>query len=307
MKKIISILVFLIVSVSVFSIDKKLEMRNLILKIRDDSPENFIIIPQNGVGIYFDEEGVEDQKLIDAIDGIGQESYRYGYPKYGKKTPKSERENFVEEIELLKEQKKVIMTINYTKSMWGTWKSRKEAANLGHINYNARDREVTEINENVINENSDDVLKLSEAKNFLYLLNPEKFKKKSEYIDALSKSKYDLLLIDLNFHGKQLTKKDIEKLKTKPQGGKRLIIGYFSIGEAEDYREYWKKEWSENLPKWIRYENEDWEGNYIVEYWSEEWKEIIKNILNKYVDSGYDGVYLDTIDTYKSDMEVDDE
>ena len=35
--------------------------------------------------------------------------------------------------------------------------------------------------------------------------------------------------------------KTIEELKIKNNGGKRLVITYLSIGEAEDYRFYWNK------------------------------------------------------------------
>ena len=32
-----------------------------------------------------------------------------------------------------------------------------------------------------------------------------------------------------------------EELKIKDNGGKRIVIAYLSIGEAEDYRYYWNK------------------------------------------------------------------
>ena len=32
----------------------------------------------------------------------------------------------------------------------------------------------------------------------------------------------------------------VERLKRKPGGGRRVVIGYLSIGEAETYRGYWK-------------------------------------------------------------------
>ena len=66
--------------------------------------------------------------------------------------------------------------------------------------------------------------------------------------------------------------KTIEELKIKNNGGKRLVITYLSIGEAEDYRFYWNKK---NL-NWIVKKNENWERNCIVKYWKTEWKSIIK-------------------------------
>lgn len=76
------------------------------------------------------------------------------------------------------------------------------------------------------------------------------------------------------------------------------MIAYFSIGEAEDYRDYWQKEWNDRLPQWIVAENENWEGNYIVKYWSEEWREIIEKYQKRLEEIGVDGYYLDTIDSF---------
>ena len=192
------------------------------------------------------------------------------------------------------------MAVNYTNSSFGRWRSRNLAEDNNFLNYCSENREVTEISKNVYFENDCDIVDLSHAENFLYLLNPEKFRNKTEYIDILSQTKYDVFIIDMYFKGVKLTVEDMEKLKEKPQGGKRLIIGYFSVGEAEDYRAYWKNKWNKELPDWISHENKNWEGNYIVKYWSKEWQEIIREMLKKYLDAGFDGVFLDTIDTYES-------
>ena len=93
--------------------------------------------------------------------------------------------------------------------------------------------------------------------------------------------------------------KTIEELKIKNNGGKRLVIAYLSIGEAEDYRFYWNKKWNKKKPNWIVKENENWEGNYIVKYWSPEWKNIIKEYQKKLDEIGVDGYLLDTVDTYQ--------
>lgn len=134
---------------------------------------------------------------------------------------------------------------------------------------------------------------------FLYILNPNKFKNKKEYYNALKNTNYDLIIIEPSFNGEFFSKSEIERLKYKKSGKKRLLIAYFSIGEAENYREYWEKKWDEKLPNWIVKENENWEGNYIVKYRSAEWKEIIKKYQDKLDEIGVDGYYLDTIDSFE--------
>ncbi|MEI6857675.1 endo alpha-1,4 polygalactosaminidase [Psychrilyobacter sp.] len=300
MKNLIFLISFIMIGINSLGIDEKAEMKNLILKIRDESPKNFIIIPQNGTNIYFQKKGEVDKELLGAVDGITQESLFYGYPKYGEKTPYEGKKSLLKNLKILKSLDKVIMTVNYTNSNYGKWRSKNLAEDNSFLNYCPKDREVTEIVEDVFGKNTEDITSLSHAKNFLYLLNPEKFRHRAKYIDVLSKTTYDVLIIDLYFKGIELTKDDLDKLRVKPQGGRRLIIGYFSVGEAEEYREYWKEEWDKKLPEWILYENKNWGGNYIVKYWSKEWRGIIEEMLIKYIDTGFDGVFLDTIDTYES-------
>ncbi|MGB6129173.1 MAG: endo alpha-1,4 polygalactosaminidase [Psychrilyobacter sp.] len=300
MKKLMLLISFIMIGVNLLGINEKAEMKKLILKIREESPKDFILIPQNGTGIYFEGENKINYKLVDAVDGITQESIFYGYPKYGEKTPSEEKNHLLKNLRMLKKLDKVIMTVNYTDNKYGKWRSRNLAKENNFLNYCPKDREVTEIMEHVFLKNNKDIVNLSDAKNFLYLLNPEKFKHKSEYIDKLSQTAYDVLIIDLYFKGIELKKDDVNKLKIKPQGGHRLVIGYFSVGEAEKYRKYWREEWNDKLPKWISHENENWEGAYIVKYWSEEWQQIIEKMLKNHIESGFDGVFLDTIDTYQN-------
>ena len=98
------------------------------------------------------------------------------------------------------------------------------------------------------------------------------------------------------------TAEDIAKLKVKPNGKRRLVYSYLSTGEAEDYRYYWKSEYKKNPPDWLEEANENWEGNYKVEYWHPEWKAILyqgkDSYLNKLLACGYDGAFLDVIDSF---------
>lgn len=100
-----------------------------------------------------------------------------------------------------------------------------------------------------------------------------------------------------------MVKFDFNQLKLKNNGGKRLIISYMSIGEAEDYRYYWSDTWKVGNPYWIEAENPDWEGNYKVKYWESEWQNIIygnnDSYLKKIIDSNFDGAYLDIIDAFE--------
>ncbi len=77
------------------------------------------------------------------------------------------------------------------------------------------------------------------------------------------------------------------------------ILSYLSIGEAEDYRGYWKTGWKAGYPSFVDEENPEWEGNYKVRYWDTGWQEIILEKAEEIARRGYDGVYLDIVDAYE--------
>ena len=153
-------------------------------------------------------------------------------------------------------------------------------------------------------ENAQDIVRLSDAQNFLYLLNCERFSSKAAFLDAVSATNYDLLILDLFFEDDMaFTAEEVEQLKRKANGGKRLVICYMSIGEAEDYRYYWQSEWKRDKPAWLARENPEWRGNYKVRYWDPAWQEIIcgagDSYLNRILAAGFDGVYLDVVDAFE--------
>ena len=100
-----------------------------------------------------------------------------------------------------------------------------------------------------------------------------------------------------------LTMDDFASLKIKSNGGNRLVIAYTSIGEAEDYRYYWQDKWESSRPSWLEEENPNWPGNYKVQYWEKVWQDIIfgndDSYLQKILNAGFDGVYLDIIDAFE--------
>ena len=58
---------------------------------------------------------------------------------------------------------------------------------------------------------------------------------------------------------------------------------------------------SADAPSWLAGENAKWRGNYLVRYWDASWQSIIfgspESYLDKILAAGFDGVYLDKIDS----------
>ncbi len=124
--------------------------------------------------------------------------------------------------------------------------------------------------------------------------------------DEIKVSPYDLVVIDYGFDRRNASafpREVVDLMRTKPDGSKRLILAYVSIGEAEDYRYYWQEDWRKHRPDWLEPENPDWPGNYLVQYWHPEWQAILFGSPNAYLDrildAGFDGVYLDGVDKFE--------
>jgi cysteinyl-tRNA synthetase, unknown class len=122
----------------------------------------------------------------------------------------------------------------------------------------------------------------------------------------IAASPFDLVVIDSEQfpNGKEtpLTRDEVEKMKKKPDGSKRLVIAYFSVGEAESYRYYWKQEWTRTKPSWVGKENKEWKENFLVKYWEPTWQNIIfgnpQAFADRVIAQGFDGFYIDRADAY---------
>jgi len=88
-----------------------------------------------------------------------------------------------------------------------------------------------------------------------------------------------------------------------PLGNRRINLAYISIGEAEDYRDYWP-----TLTKGlIIHENPAWPGNYAVKFWKPEWGAVVCGLVKKAQERGFDGVYLDKCDVIWDVADDDDD
>lgn len=291
----------------------KEEMRDFVIGISDYARINspgFIIIPQNGIELVTS-SGEENDSLhtsyLTAIDGTGQEDLFYGYDQDDKATSEKERVYLQTFLDLSKNAGKVILVTDYCSTHSNMDNSYSLNSAAGYISFAANERELNNIPafpNQIFGENNNTITRSSEIRNFLYLINDENYSSKTDLINAVTSTNYDLLIMDFFFDGTtEFTRDEIDQLKEKSNGGKRLIISYLSIGEAEDYRYYWQSGWDESSPFWMDGENPHWEGNYKVRYWEPEWQNIIfgneNAYLDKIIDAGFDGGYLDIIDAFE--------
>jgi cysteinyl-tRNA synthetase, unknown class len=125
---------------------------------------------------------------------------------------------------------------------------------------------------------------------------------------ALAAAPYDVLVIDYSRDGsddRALTADEIRKLKTKPDGARRIVLAYLSIGEAEKYRYYWQPGWDTSAlaPPWLAQPNKRYLTNFPVRYWHADWQAIVfrgeNSYLSRILSAGFDGIYLDRVDVHQ--------
>lgn len=292
--------------------DYKEEMRKFVIQIsayaRQTNP-NFIIIPQNGNEVLT-KDGEPDGKVaedfVNAIDAWGKEDLFFGYEKDNVATKPEDTNYNAKYLDLAKKFGKKILTTDYCSDQAKMDASYSKNAQKGYISFAADQRNLNDIPTypaRPYNENSNSIVKIADAKNFLYLINAEKYPTKADFVKAVQKTNYDLIIMDAFHNDKLFSREEVALLKKKANGGKRLVVSYISIGEAENYRFYWKKDWKVGEPSFVKKMNPNWKGNFKVAYWDSNWKKIIFGNDNSYtkklLDAGFDGAYLDIIDAFE--------
>lgn len=141
---------------------------------------------------------------------------------------------------------------------------------------------------------------------FAYILQADSFaKSKSAAVKSLATSGRAWIVLDAAF-GSDISweRSELDAIRSGHAG--RKVVAYISIGEAEDYRPYWRKEWGSKgkltaaAPAWLGAENPEWKGNYRVKYWNADWQKLMLAAIDDAMARGFDGVYLDIVDGFET-------
>ncbi len=292
--------------------DYRAEMRAFVANISATAKRSnptFVVIAQDGLDLLTESgepSGKPVQSYVRALDGVGQEDVYYGYAGDGVETPHDVRSRYQGFLDLALDQGLAVFVTDYCTTCAQAQKAHELASARGYVEFAAERRDLDNIPSCLgtpPDANNGDVRRLHDVRNFLYLINPHNFHTRDQFVNALANTAYDMLILDFSFNGQPYTQGELNRLKRKASGARRLVIAYMSIGEAEDYRPYWKSEWTETPPAWLLDENPDWPGNYTVRFWYPQWQSIIvdstESYLKQIVRTGFDGVYLDKVDVYE--------
>ncbi|HEX6426103.1 MAG TPA: endo alpha-1,4 polygalactosaminidase [Niastella sp.] len=293
------------------AVDTDQEMRTFIQDLsayaRQQKP-GFLIVPQDGLSMLSSNgtnTGTPVASYLAAIDGVGQEEVYFGYDNEDDTaTPASASNEYQRMLRFAESNGKPALVTDYCTTPWKIDTSYARNFRNGFASYAATARELDNIaTATPYNVHAGNVNSLSDAKNFLYLINPQHYLTKKEYLDALRATNFDVFILDgfFNDDDSALSAAEVQSLKIKANGGKRIVLAYVAVGHAEDYRGYWNPDWLTNPPAWLHIvEDPNWEGNYPVRYWMPEWKSIVygnnTSYIKRFTNTGFDGAYLDTYD-----------
>lgn len=278
------------------------KMQDFIIAISDYAraqDPDFILIPQNGEEILFEDIDPEkglNARLIQAINGYGVEELFFN----GDYAPDDYRLGMLRKVNSTLK----VMVADYVNNDADTSSSFQFADVDQFIafprvnaNYDYKYIPLT-----VHHENTNNIQTLAQAQNYLYLISTDNYSDKTTFLSAIQQTNFDVVIIDAFFGDELLTSSEVASLKTKLNGGQRLVISYMNIGSAEKYRYYWKKSWGLHHPLWLKKKYDGYKDEIWVKFWKDEWQEIIygndDSYTKKLLNAGFDGAYLDNVEAY---------
>lgn len=154
------------------------------------------------------------------------------------------------------------------------------------------------------NENPNTIQGIRQVRNFLYLLDSSSYDRQEDFVMALNGTNFDALIVDVFHRGRvPFTKRNVNGMKFKKLGSRRLVLALMDIGRADSFRYYWKEGWREGSPQFVVSPVAGNPDKFIVRYWDKAWQKIIAGDVNSYLygifKQGFDGVVLDGVETYR--------
>ncbi len=273
-------------------------VENIAAAARQADPD-FLIIPQNGEELAFedlDPEADWAQPYFNVLDAVGVEEVFYS----GTYRPRPDRLAMLRRIR----EHKPVFDAEYVGRDDSVEAARRRCAAEGFRCFvrTPGNYHYAVIPDTVPFENARDILRPADAQNYLYLISYDSFASRSDLLRRLQATNFDLLIIEPFWGHSVLTPAEVASLQRKANGGRRLVIAYFNIGAAEKWRYYWQPDWRVGEPKWLKKPYEGYPDEVWVEFWHEEWQRIIwkgeDSYLQKLIEAGFDGAYLDNVEAY---------
>ncbi|CAM3403449.1 endo alpha-1,4 polygalactosaminidase [Paracoccus nototheniae] len=125
---------------------------------------------------------------------------------------------------------------------------------------------------------------------------------------TLAAQPHGLLIVEVTKTGAPYTETGQELFFTPEEitairhDGSRPTLGYLNVSEIETYRDYWIDQIGTTapgtLPEW--YGPTAGHGDHLAAYWTQGWRDILLNRVDRLMQTGVDGLFLDDVLHYYS-------
>jgi cysteinyl-tRNA synthetase len=277
------------------------EMRDLVRRIstyaRDVDPD-FVLIVANGDDLASNEGSVAG-RYLDSINGVAAEDLYFGDSGMDVPTPWHEVVRRADKLNESKDEGKVVIAVDRCSQRGYIWDSMEMANEMGFL-YFASDSEgldtVPEYPADPPGAHVGDVATLTDARNLLMLTVAKGWGSRDKYLASLQDTNYDVLVIDAYFNKTPLTPEEVDSLRTKRDGGSRLVIAVMGLGEVDERQHVWKDHYHHQPPGWLGKEVPSKPWKHWVDYGEKGWHTLLykseASWLDAIMDAGFDGVYL---------------
>ena len=277
------------------------EMRDLVQRVssyaRQEDP-GFIVIVVNGEDLATDGDRTANGYL-DAIDGVAREDLYFGSSGMDTPTSWTSTKAIAAKLNVSKDAGKVVMAVDRCSQQGYIWDSMELAQEMGFL-YFASDSPGMDTIPGYPADPPDahrgNVTTLADARNLAVLTVAKGWGSREHYLDSLRDTNYDVLVIDAYFNKTTLTAQEVDSLRTKRDGGARLVIAVLGLGEVDERQHVWRDLYQNQPPDWLGKEVPGEPGKHRVQYWENGWRSVVyksdRSWLDQILDAGFDGVYL---------------
>lgn len=266
----------------------------------------FLVLPLNAEPLTRrgDASSAPHDEYLDAVDGFFIESLHFAAMDSPRDPASTKRR--LETLYGATKRGLPLLVIDYATRAKNLETARRRAARHGHALFLADRRELDTVPRASLRRlprPPRDIGSAREVRDFVYLVNPGRYRTPDALARDIAACPADLAVVDPWFRrGEPLPREAVERMKHRRDGSRRPVIAYLSVGEAEDYRTYWRPDWRPGSPAFLVKANPDWPDNFVVRYWDPAWRALLFGSpdagLDRILAQGFDGVALDTVDSY---------
>jgi cysteinyl-tRNA synthetase len=288
--------------------DAEDEMRSLVVKVSDYARQtnpNFVVIVENGEDLASD-GGRPANNYLATVDGVAREDLFFGWNGLDTPTPWSISEEMSARLNESKDAGQTVMVVDRCSERGYLWDAMEWADERDFLYFGSDSEGLDTIPAYPADPpgtHRGDVTDLSEAHNLLVLTVAQGWDSREDYLDALQRTNFDVLVIDGFFNKTPLTEEEVDSLRVKKHGGNRLVIAVMGLGELDERQHIWRDLYHDQPPPWLGDAVTGKTDLHRVKYWSKGWRSVLykseESWLDSILDSGFDGVYLTGGDAHK--------